>query len=118
MKLLMGCAALVLCSSALADPGAKCEAWEYAKLKDSTRQELDDRYCSAKRREKLNEDLGGIKKTLFARQLELGNTAGAEVTRREMAALGDARVGCFAAAEDAHGMLKKKFKATGEPPCK
>lgn len=117
MKRVIAFGAAAIWSTAVS-AGIQCERWEYAKLKDGSRAELTSYYCSSMSTAKLNGDLNAVKKDLFSKQIELGDTSSAELTRREMAANGGAQVGCLAAAEDATGMLSKKFGIKAPPSCR
>jgi len=107
----------LLSSAAFAGPDMGCERWEYARLKDSTKQELVGAYCSARQRAKLNEDLSLINKDLARRQAELGNLQGADDARRNMAADMDAQIQCVEASGDAWRMLNKKYRLKVDPKC-
>lgn len=103
---------LLTCSTAFA--GESCPKQEYARLKDSSRKELTDEFCSATRKAALNKDLIAIRQELFEKQLAMG--ADARGTAKELSEMREAHVSCLAAAEDAAQMLQKKFKAA--PTCR
>ena len=111
---LLVAAILLLCHNAVSAQ-SPCEKVEYAKLKDSSRAELNVEYCRAMQRSKLNEDLRKISNDTFEKQLAIG--ANTTKTQKDMAAFGDAQITCLSAAEEATSMLSKKFKAK-PPVCK
>jgi hypothetical protein len=95
LKLALAALALFACHAAARN--VPCDRWEYARLKDATRQELSKAYCSAERGAELNRKLAEIS----------GQPADH-----------DAHIVCLQAADDAQGMLVKKFKAKAPPLCK
>jgi len=104
--------------SGLASAGSEmpCERIEYAQLKDATRKELNDDYCNAVSKAKLNKDLGAISRQLLDRQASLGVDTSA--TSTDIRAKGDAEVSCIGVAESLSNMLAKKFKAKPPASCK
>lgn len=101
---------------ALAGKGSPCDRMEYARLKDSTRQELTSEFCSAVAKDHLNEEIGRIEEDLLHKQIAMGSRD-SKATQKNVEELGDARVSCIKASEDAANMLKKKFNAP-RPSCK
>ncbi len=104
--------AALAASWAHAGAGIECRAMEYARLKDSSRKELVEAYCSDTRTAKLNSDLRQLR--LVDQPLET-NRQGDE-RFKELRELGAQQVACVRSAEDAAGMLSKKFKAP-RPTC-
>ena len=102
-------ALLAGCAHQSAHAQSPCEKIEYAKLKDSNRKELNEQYCRAMQRSKLNEDLRAISSELFNKQLAMG--ANTNQSHKDMVARGDAQISCLSVAEDVTDMLSKKFKA-------
>lgn len=96
-------------SICFAGEGSPCEKIEYARLKDSTRPELVSEYCVAVAKDELNQALGKIQKDRF--DATMSSSA-----QRAMSEIGDARVTCVRAAEEAARMLQQKFKAA-RPKC-
>jgi hypothetical protein len=96
--------------------GIPCERMEYAQLKDSTKKELTDAYCSAIAKADLNRDLRAIKQELFDKQLALG--ADTSATFRELQEYGKSQVSCLRVSEAASNMLAKKYSAKAPNSCK
>jgi hypothetical protein len=98
-----------------AGPGMSCERMEYAQLKDSSRQELSEAVCSARAKDALDQELSAIKQESFDKLSSLG--ASTSRVMADMHDIGEARLSCVRAADEATKMLKKKFGAA-VPSCK
>jgi hypothetical protein len=98
-----------------AGPGMSCERMEYAQLKDSSRKELSEAVCSAKSKDALDQELGAIAKEQFEASVRLGGSMSAAMA--DMHDIGEARLSCVRAADEATKMLRKKFAAPA-PSCK
>lgn len=101
----LGVAALV-CGHATAGP-IPCQRIEYAQLKDSTKKELSEEYCSANRKAVLNKDLADIRKSGGLQN---------QKAERDARELTDAQIACLEVADSAAKMLSKKFKSKA-PNC-
>jgi hypothetical protein len=112
------CAAALLAiihAAAVAGPGMSCERIEYAQLKDSSRAELVDAVCSARAKDRLDQELGATAQETFDKLNRLNaNTAAVMI---DMSDIREARLSCVRAADDALKMLKKKYGASA-PSCK
>lgn len=105
-------AAALIPLESMADAGVPCRPAEYARLKDSSKQELNEAFCSATKMASLNKDIHATNKELFERLLAMG--ANAKPAMQEMSESADAQIACERNAEDAAAVLSKKFRA--KPP--
>ena len=89
-----------------------CDYIEYAKLKDSTRTELNDTYCL----EVMSEKVAKLSYDHSVKRLDLEISYGSNTTKevREMKENSDAWVRCTKSVASIIGMLAKKYKA--KPP--
>jgi hypothetical protein len=108
-------AAALTTSSASSAGGMPCATIDYAQLKDSSKGELIDAYCSASSRAQLNKDLRDVSLQLAEQQQGLGLSS-SEATR-EASERGNAQVACLRVAESASAMLRKKFASKAPPRC-
>lgn len=109
--------ALGLLASASVSLGAglTCERMEYAQLKDSTKKELNDAYCSATRMADLNKDLRAIKQKLFEEQLTNGRDTSA--TMNGLKEYGEAQVSCLKVSDAVAAILTKKYNSKVPKSC-
>lgn len=93
-----------------------CERWEYAKLKDESKQELSAEYCRAVAHAIANAKMAQNARDTFRKVLDSGNHDRALQINQEAHQISMDQVSCMKQAEDVESMLMKRFKA--KPPSK
>mgnify|MGYP003581108608 CR=1 FL=1 len=100
---------------ALAGDEVFCDKPEYLMLKEASRGELDEAYCSARLRHIRNQGFSDVTQDFVRRSLAEG--APAEKQQEQIAAYGKAIRSCISAAGAYEDALRRRFKAKPNPLC-
>lgn len=98
-----------------AEVGMQCKQYEYAQLKDSSKDELLSMYCTAAHGDKFNTEQLHQTQELARELLSKGQDSG--YLRPMMREYLDAKRSCLVTTNAAFGMLNKRYKIK-PPSCK
>lgn len=96
--------------------GDFCERMEYAQLKDSSRSELTNAYCSAIAKATLNQTLENLTHDFLLKNIGRGVDESAKLI--EIKEYRAARLSCLNASSAASSMMAKKYKSDISKSCK